>query len=326
MSSESTRVLLVGLGPTTGSALEALVERFEVCALVRPGFDEVISRALDAGIPVQADARLTAVVDLIEQLRPDAVVVSSYDRILPASVVTSVPCINVHYAPLPRYRGRATVNWAIINDEDATALTVHCLEPDLDAGGVLLQLPVSLGPASTTGAVYDELNNLQRRFLADAVVRRLAGDLGEAQDETRASYSCGRVPGDGEIGWNDTTAHIDRLVRALDGPFPSAFTFLGPTRIEVLRASPVLDAPTYEGRIPGRVIRVDRALGHVDVLTGDGVLRLLAVTEGSSDAAGTSQRPADLITSVRHTLVSGLEARLAAVEQRLASYDVEVRP
>ena len=159
MSTETTpRVLLVGLGPTTASALEAVLERFDVCALVRPGFDSVVSRALEAGIAVQADTRLSAVVDLIETMRPDAVVVSSYDRILPAAVVTSVPCINVHYAPLPRYRGRATVNWAIINGEDATAITVHCLEPDLDAGGVLLQHPVPLGPESTTGSVYDELN------------------------------------------------------------------------------------------------------------------------------------------------------------------------
>jgi methionyl-tRNA formyltransferase len=235
--------------------------------------------------------------------------------------VTSVPCINVHYAPLPRYRGRATVNWAIINGEDAAAISIHCLEPDLDAGGILLQLPVPLGPESTTGSVYDELNALQRRFLAEAVLRRLAGDRGEPQDESRASHSCSRVPSDGEIRWEDSTASIDRLVRALDGPFPPAFTFLGASRLDVLRAAPVPDAPVYDGRIPGRVIRVDRAVGHVDVLTGDGVLRLLAVTTGATE----SQRPADLITSVRHTLVSGVEARLAALEQRLAAYEYEVR-
>ncbi|PUA82355.1 methionyl-tRNA formyltransferase [Nocardioides currus] len=318
---ELPRVLLIGLGSTTGSALDALMDRFEVCGLVRPGFDGVVSMALDAGVPVQADARLSAVVDLIENLRPDAVVVSSYDRILPGHVVTAVPCINVHYAPLPRYRGRATVNWAIINGEESTAITVHCLEPDLDAGGILLQHAVPLGPESTTGAVYDQLNDLQRRFLADAVERRLAGDRGEPQDEADATYSCSRVPADGEIDWSRSTATVDRLVRALDGPFPPAFTFLGTDRIDVLRAVPVTDAPTYAGRIPGRVIRVDRAVGHVDVLTGDGVLRLLEVASSAQ-----SHRPADLITSVRHQLVSGAEARLATLERRLAAYEVEVRP
>lgn len=327
MSTDKPRVLLIGLGPTAASALDALDERFEVCALVRPGFDAVVSTALDAGIPVQGDARLPAVIELIEELRPDAVVVSSYDRILPAAVVRAVPCVNVHYAPLPRYRGRATVNWAIINGEGATAITVHCLEPSLDAGGILAQRSVPLGPTSTTGSVYEQLNDVQRLVLADAVERRLAGDRGRAQDESLASHSCSRVPSDGEITWSDTTASIDRLVRAMDGPFPPAFTFLGAVRIDVLRAVPVLDPPVYDGRIPGRVIRVDRAVGHVDVLTGDGVLRLLSVAEsvGADSAATDPQRPADLITSVRHTLVSGLEARLAVLEQRLAAYDYEVR-
>lgn len=325
---ELPRVILIGLGPTTDSAFDALVERFEVCALVRPGFDAVVSRALDGAVPVLGDTSLSAVVELIEELRPDAVVVSSYDRILPAAVVTSVPCVNVHYAPLPRYRGRATVNWAIINGEDATAITVHCLEPDLDAGGILIQHPVPLGPESTTASVYDELNTLQRRFLADAVQRRLNGDRGEPQDESQASYSCSRVPADGEIRWGDTTVAIDRLVRALDGPVPPAFTFLGARRVDVLRAAPVLDAPVHVGRVPGRVIRVDRAVGHVDVLTGDGVLRLLEVADVTSDGGtGTfgAHRPADLITSVRHTLTSGVEARLTRIEQRLAKTEHEVR-
>ena len=324
MSDTRRRIVLVGLGTTTATALDALVERFDVVALVRPGDDGVVAAARAAGVEVHHDAGLPAVVSLIESVAPDAVVVSSYDRILPASVVTAYPCINVHYAPLPRYRGRATVNWAIINGETSTAITVHCLEPDLDAGGILVQVPVPIDAGSTTASLYDALNALQRRHLADAVERRLGGDRGEPQDESQASHSCTRVPDDGEIDWRDSTATIDRLVRALGAPFPPAFTHLGTGRIEVLRAAPVADAPDHVGRIPGRVIRVDRAVGHVDVLTGDGVLRLLAVS-GGHDGALSPTRPADLITSVRHTLVSGVEARLALVEQRLAAFQSEVR-
>lgn len=315
------RVLLVGLGTTTASAYDALRERFDVVALVRPGDDAVVAAARADGVEVHADTRLAAVVDLVRRASPDAVVVSSYDRILPADVVTEVPCVNVHYAPLPRYRGRATVNWAIINGEPETAMTVHCLEPGLDAGGVLVQVPVAIGPATTTASLYDELNALQRRHLADAVERRLGGDRGDVQDESQATYACSRVPGDGEIDWRAGTDEVDRLVRALGAPFPPAFTHLGAERLEVLRAVPLDDAPVHVGRIPGRVIRVDRALGHVDVLTGDGVLRLLAVAGGSTG----STRPADLITSVRHTLVSGVEARLASLEQQLATIQSEVR-
>ena len=309
------RVLLVGLGSTTPTALEALAERFEVCGLIRSGDDAVVKQAREAGIRVHQTTTLAAVVDAVEAQEPDVVVVSSYDRILPAALVAARPFVNVHYAPLPRYRGRATVNWAILNGEPSTAITVHCLEPDLDAGGVLAQESVTLGSRSTAGSVYAELNAIQRRILADAVERRLRGDRGRAQDESLATYSCTRVPDDGEIGWSDTTDRADRLVRALDGPFPPAFTFLGSRRIEVHRAQPVTDAPAYDGRVPGRVVRVDRSSGTVDVLTGDGVLRLLTVSTGTEGPV----RAADVITSVRHTLCSRLESRVADLEERLAA-------
>ncbi len=313
MSSERRRVLLVGLGSTTQSALEALMDRFEVTSLVRPGDDAVVKTARSLGIPVTDRTTIAGVTARIEEDQPDAVVVSSYDRILPASLVGSRPFVNVHYAPLPKYRGRATVNWAILNGEPSTAITVHCLEPGLDAGGILAQQSVAIGPRSTAGGLYQELNALQRRLLGDAVDRRLRGDVGSLQDEAAASYSCTRVPGDGEIRWSEPTVSIDRLVRALDGPFPPAFTFLGNRRVDVLQAHPVEDAPTYEGRVPGRVVRVDRPGGAVDVLTGDGVLRLVSLSVEPDRPVPAST----VVTSVRQTLVSRLEARVAELEERL---------
>jgi methionyl-tRNA formyltransferase len=313
MSARRHRVLLVGLGSTTQSALEALTERFEVTSLVRPGDDEVVKAAQALGIGVCDRTTIAALTERVEQDQPDAVVVSSYDRILPADLVGSRPFVNVHYAPLPRYRGRATVNWAILNGEPSTAITVHCLEPGLDAGGILAQQSVEIGPRSTAGGLYEELNALQRRLLGDAVERRLRGDLGTPQDEAAATYSCARVPDDGEIRWSDSTAAVDRLVRALDGPFPPAFTFLRSRRVDVLRAHPAEDAHAYDGRVPGRVVRVDRAGGTVDVLTGDGVLRLVTLSV-------EPDRPvpaATVVTSVRQTLVSRTDARLAALEERL---------
>jgi methionyl-tRNA formyltransferase len=307
-------VLLLGLGSTTQTALESLVERFEVCGLVRPGADTVVKHAQQLGIPVTGETTIAAVTERVEADQPDAVVVSSYHRILPARLVASRPFVNVHYAPLPRYRGRATVNWAILNGEPSTAITIHCLEAGLDAGGILAQQALSIGPRTTTGGLYQELNALQRRLLGDAVERRLGGDRGVSQDEAAATYSCTRVPDDGEIRWSDPTATIDRLVRALDGPFPPAFTFLGARRFDVHEAHPVEDAPRYEGRVPGRVVRVDRSGGSVDVLTGDGVLRVLKVSLDGDRVVPAS----DVVTSVSQTLVSRLEARVTELETRLA--------
>jgi methionyl-tRNA formyltransferase len=316
MSSGSQRLVLIGVGPTTATALDGLADEFEVVALLRDTLDDVTKQAEAAGIRFVTETSLAAIRRIVQQERPDAVVVSSYDRILPPDVLHHCPFVNVHYAPLPRYRGRANVNWAIINGEPDAYISIHSLEPDLDAGGILYQGRVPIGARDTVADVYRELNALQRDAIARAVRRRLAGDRGEPQDESAASYGCTRLPEDGEISWAGSTAAADRLVRALAPPYPGAYTFLGPRRLRVLRAEVRSDAPRYEGRIPGRPVGRSPADGWVDVLTGDGVLRLHLV-----QFDGDEIRPAaEVIRSVKQTLglnVQDLLARITALEARL---------
>lgn len=310
------RVLLIGQGITARSALLSLLECFVVVGMVRPKDvdDPAIELAESWGVPVLPDTSLAGVARAVEDTDPDAVVVSSYDRILPADLIAARPFVNVHYAPLPRYRGRATVNWAIINGDRNCAVSIHSLEPELDAGGILFQQLVPIGPSDTVTDLYGRLNAIQRVELAAAVARRLAGDRGQPQDEDRATYACARLPEDGEIDWAGSADAADRLVRALTDPFPGAYTWLGLRRLVVRRAEPVHE-PRYEGRVPGRVTRVDRATGAVDVLTGDGALRLHEV-----DLDSTGARPAaDVITSSRRTLgisVARLVAALESMEAR----------
>lgn len=314
MRSDRT-VVLIGLGATTATAFGALAERFRVLALIRPGSDDVVQMARDAGVTVVSDASMASAASVIDELNPDAVVVSSYNRVLPAKLLEARPFINVHYAPLPRYRGRATVNWAIVNGETEAAISVHCLVEELDAGGILAQHFVPIRPQDTVTDLYGQLNALQRDVLADAVERRLSGDLGDPQDETKATYCCGRLPGDGMIDWSSSTAPIDRLIRSLGGDFPSAFSYLGLEKIEIIRAEPVVGARNYEGRIPGRVVDVDRSKGHVDVLTGDGVMRLQQVR-----IAGAQPQPAaEVIRSTRVSLGLRLSEFPALIQALQAS-------
>lgn len=297
-------IILIGLGATTATAVQALRDRFELLALVRPGNDDVVRTAKEAGVRVVTETSISAISSLICELQPSAVVVSSYNRILPESLLITTPFVNVHYAPLPRYRGRATVNWAILNGEAQTAISIHCLTNELDSGGILAQRFIPIGPSDTVSDLYQRLNLLQRELLADAVERRLSGDLGEPQDDTLASYTCARVPSDGMIDWSAPTVRIDRLIRSLGDPFPSAFTFLDGQLIEIISAQPVEFCRNYAGRVPGRVAAIDRSRGEVDVLTGDGILRLKRLQfEGAA-----VQDAATIITSTRMTLGSAVHA------------------
>jgi methionyl-tRNA formyltransferase len=257
---EQARVVLLGLGITALSALKALAERFNVVALIREVTadsrygDETTVLALKLDVPVCHDTSLRSVRTVIENLHPDCVIVSSYNRILPSDLLALSHFINVHYAPLPEYRGRANVNWAIINGEKVAGISIHRMVPDLDAGNILFQETIPIEDADTVTTLYDRLNTIQRHVLGDVVARLLAGAEGTPQDENRASYCCTRLPEDGEINWSGETSAIDRLIRGLTPPYPGAYTWFEGRRMTIWSARPVTDGPRYAGRVPGRIV------------------------------------------------------------------------
>ena len=322
-----SRVLLIGQGPTAGTALRSLLARHTVVGLVRNATpdDPVAEYAAVAGVPLFADTAMGAVDAVVSDLRPDVVVVSSYDRVLGPAVVAKSTFINVHYAPLPHYRGRATVNWALINNEPGTAITIHELVPQLDAGRILFQQSIAIAPDDSVATLYERLNAVQLDVLGDTVQRFLTSGGGRQQDQARATYACTRLPEDGEIDWSLPTERIGALIRALVPPYPGAFTHLHGERLAIWKAVAVADAPAYVGRIPGRVVSVSAREGWVDVLTGDGVLRLLDVQRDGEAAVA----PATVIRSVKTTLglrsadlldrIRTLEARLAELTDSIAA-------
>jgi methionyl-tRNA formyltransferase len=311
------------MGPTALSALESLAGRFHVVGVMRPvqlgaeADDIVVRRAHELSVPVLPDVSLDGVQRAIEESQPHCTVVSSYDRILGPRILGHGKFVNVHYAALPRYRGRANVNWAIINGEPETAITIHAIAPGLDNGNILFQQAMAIGPDDTATDIYHTLNEIQREALGETVTRYLDGFPGVPQNESESTYGCGRVPADGEIDWSKSTDRIYALIRALSPPYPGAHSYLEARRITILRASPVRDGRRYAGRIPGRVVGRSRADGYVDVLTGDGMLR---VHEVAVDEDGETIPASAVITSSRQTLGlrnADLLLRIEELERRL---------
>jgi methionyl-tRNA formyltransferase len=317
------RILLLGMGPTALSALESLAVQFHVVGIVRPvqtgaeTDDMVARRAHELSVPVLPDASLDGVRRAIEESQPHCTVVSSYDRILGPPILGHGKFVNVHYAALPQYRGRANVNWAIINGEPETAITIHAIAPGLDNGNILFQQAVAIGPDDTATDIYHTLNEIQREALGETVARYLDGFPGVPQNESESTYGCSRVPADGEIDWSTSTDRIYALIRALSPPYPGAYSYLEARRITIRRSSPVRDGRRYAGRIPGRVVGRSRADGYVDVLTGDGMLR---VHEVAVDEDGETIPASAVITSSRQTLGlrnADLLLRIEELERRL---------
>jgi methionyl-tRNA formyltransferase len=301
-------VLLIGKGPSARTALESLAERFDVVGVIRAaragpdGGDEVQRCACRLGVPVFSDTSLAGVRQAVVQYRPDCTVISAYDRILDGDVLGRSRFVNVHYSLLPRYRGVGSVQWGVINGEPEAGITVHVVTGELDAGNILYQGKITTGPDETAAAIYARLNAIQRSVLGETVERFLGGDAGQPQDEGAASYVCSRVPEDSEIDWSDCTDRIYAKIRAfhagLSIAYPAAYTYLGTRRISITSAAPVPGAPPYAGRVPGRVVRRCPGSGCVDVLSGDGVLRIREVVTGDDAVHPASA----VIRSTRQTL------------------------
>jgi methionyl-tRNA formyltransferase len=204
----------------------------------------------------------------------------------------------VHDSLLPEYRGFAPLNWAILNGEDHTGVTLFYLSEAMDEGDIVLQQRVPIGPDETAPQIYEKVCQATVDVVLSGHAALLRGNAPRIhQIPGSGSYTCSRTPLDGCIDWQRPTRETYNLVRALTSPYPGAYTHLQGRKLLVWAAEPGPQV-NYVGRIPGRVIGLSATEGWADVLTGDGVLRLTSVQLED----GEPVPPASLIKSVRISL------------------------
>ncbi len=241
--------------------------------------------AADAEVPVlqPEKVRTAEFLDALRAWAPDLIVVAAYGRILPATILELPPrgCINVHASLLPKYRGAAPIQWAILRGETTTGVTIMQMVEAMDAGAILLQRDVPIGPADTGGELQTRLAQVGAELLLEALERLEAGRLRPTpQDEAAATFAPMIRKEDGRIDWRHPALQISRTVRAFN-PWPSAFTTLGGKVLKIHRARAVEDRTVAA---PGTVLTVSAGLtvatgsGHliVDELQLEGRKRLAA--------------------------------------------------
>jgi methionyl-tRNA formyltransferase len=257
---------------------------------------------------------------IAREIRPDLIVVVGCRILLPRDVYEIPPrgTVAVHDSLLPEYRGFAPLNWSIVNGEDHPGVTLFYLNDSMDCGDIIAQAPVPIGPTDTAPQVYDRVCQATIDLVIATYPLLEAGTAPRRpQFEHEGSVTCRRTPDDGLIDWNRSTRDIANLVRGLTSPYPGAFTFHDGRRLTIWRAEAVEPAPRYVGRIAGAVTGIAKAEGYVDVLTGDGVLRLFEVErEGESRTEAAS-----VVTSIRAKLgidVADLLKRMRVLEAQAA--------
>jgi methionyl-tRNA formyltransferase len=207
---------------------------------LRPPPVKVLAAA--RGIPVYQPPKLRApeVVEELRRIAPDLIVVVAYGQILPQGVL-EIPrygCINVHASLLPKYRGAAPINQAIIDGETTTGITTMLMDAGLDTGDLLVKRATAIGPVETAGELHDRLARLGREAMEETLRRLCAGDLRpERQDGAQSSYAPMLKKEDGRIDWSRSAAQIHNQVRGLD-PWPGAYTSLSGETLKLARTVP----------------------------------------------------------------------------------------
>jgi len=209
----------------------------------------------------------------------DLMLTVSWRYLLPSSVYLRprLGTFVFHDSLLPIYRGFSPTVWAIINGEDHTGVTLFKMVEELDAGDIIDQEHVRIGPDDTIGLIMEQVTDAYLRLLRRNLTALLEGtSIGEPQDQEYATFTCKRLPQDNVIDWSASTNQIYNLIRAVGTPYPGAFTFLNGKRLRIWAAQRLLQERNYIGRIPGRVVQTYPKEGAV-VLTGDGALLLTQV-------------------------------------------------
>ncbi len=237
-------------------------------------FSSVARLGAELDLPVYApeDVNHPLWVDRIRELQPDVIFSFYYRHMLSDEILSLAPLggFNLHGSLLPRYRGRAPVNWALVNGETETGATLHKMVKRPDAGDIVGQQKVAIADNDTALTLHKKVLEAAQAVLKEQLPKLNNGTATfTKQDESQASYFGRRTAADGEILWHKSAKEINNLVRAVTEPYPGAFSYLGQRKLIVWR-SRVLD--TQHDKQPGTVL----STAPLVIACGEGALEIVA--------------------------------------------------
>ena len=289
---QSLRIVFAGTPGFSVPALQALHDagHYIVAVYTQPdrpagrgrevASSAVKQRALALGLTVEQPPTLKApeAQQRLAAYAPDLMVVVAYGLILPPAVlaIPRLGCLNIHGSLLPRWRGAAPIQRAVLAGDERTGISIMLMDAGLDTGPELLRRELAIGPRETAGELHDRLAPLGAEAIVAAVHGWATGSMHPTpQPAAGATYAAKIHKDEARIDWKTSTAGIDRQVRAFN-PWPVAQTQLGEEQVRIWEARPVTaEFPAQSAALPGTV--VPAATGRIVVATGDGLLELLTV-------------------------------------------------
>ena len=254
-------------------------------------FGSVARLAAEQGITVYApeDVNHPLWVDRIRAMAPEVIFSFYYRNLLSDDILNLAPkgAFNLHGSLLPKYRGRAPLNWVLVNGEKETGVTLHRMTHRADAGDIVAQQTVAIADSDVALSLHRKLCAASQTLLGDALPKIRSGQTQErAQDDTQATYVGRRTPDDGRLTWEKPAQELHNLVRAVSDPWPGAFGYVGTNKFIVWKSRVRTDMAAAK---PGTVLSV----APLVVACGEGALEI--VTGQSANGVymqGTQLAPA----------------------------------
>lgn len=282
------KIVFMGTPDFAVPSLKALIKEFDVKAVFtqpdkpkgrgkKLAFSPVKEVAVEHNIPIFQPVKLRTdgeAIKSIKDISPDFIIVVAYGQILPKEVldIPKYACINLHASLLPRYRGAAPINWAIIDGNKISGNTTMLMDVGLDTGDMLLKNIVQIDDTMTAGELHDILMNSGSDLLVETIKKFSEGKIKpEKQEDSLSCYAPMLDKTLAEIKWSNNALDIHNLIRGLN-PWPIAYTYYMDQMMKI-HSSVKLDKKV--DKQPGTVISVSK-LG-IEVATGDGVLLIKKV-------------------------------------------------
>ncbi len=262
-------------------------------------------RALELALPVHQPASFKSpqAIEMLRAAELDALVVVAYGLILPMAALAAprLGCINIHASLLPRWRGAAPIQRALLAGDSATGVTIMRMEAGLDTGPMLMSRRMDIHPTDTAKTLHDRLAEMGAQLIDESLQTMSRGPIREvAQPEEGVTYATKINKSEASISWQESAEHIHRQVRAFN-PWPVAQTQFNGQQLRIWEAEPIA-APGIGATPPGTVLSATHE--GIDVVCGAGILRVLKL-----QLAGRKPLPAAQFLQGQH--LNG--ARFAAV-------------
>ena len=261
-------------------------------------YSNIDLKRIDNKIKILKSDKKNHVFNFIKNLKPDVVLISTFNKIFEKKILKLSNFINIHHGRLPEQKGRASINWAILMGRNSIYLTFHQIAPKLDSGKIILQKKIDIKKYDNYQTIQNKIGRYIKINISKIILKYLQNRIKlKKNDSKKETWNCSRNPEDGLINFFKKKEDVHNLIRACKSKSFGAFCYLREKKIIILESS-IKKNRKFEGIIPGRITQIYKN-GNIDCLCKNGPITIKKIFYNDK-----IMKPSKIIKSTRDTLLN----------------------